>query len=154
MWFAKTTQPLRLKCLRRISTDSQDRGSHSLVAVIQLIPSLVRLLQRSTNRLTHTFQGVLLPGDAYDAGGNLTNDPHVGKMAYDGENHQTSFDATGDGAPEATYEYDGHGNRVKKIEGAATTVFVYDAFGNLAAEYATAPDANLSARRSTEPSII
>jgi RHS repeat-associated protein len=38
-----------------------------------------------------------------------------------------------------SYEYDGDGRRVKQIVGAETTVFVYDAFGNLAAEYGPAP---------------
>ena len=66
-------------------------------------------------------------------------------MIYDGESKQTSFDANGDGIPEATYEYGGDGNRVKKHQGADTTVFVYDAFGKLAAEYATTPDPNLTA---------
>lgn len=57
---------------------------------------------------------------------------------YDGENHQTSFDA---GA--ATYSYDGDGQRVRKTDSSGTTLFVYDAMGRLAAEYTTAaPAAN------------
>ena len=38
----------------------------------------------------------------------------------------------------AQYAYDGDGRRVKKVSGGATTVYVYDAQGQLAAEYATA----------------
>ena len=104
----------------------------------------------STNRLTASFDGVSLPGTPYDPAGNLTEHPFVGKMVYDGENKQRFFcpaavstcDQT---TAAAEYEYDDDGNRVKKVEGSATTVFVYDAFGNLAAEYATAPDPNLTA---------
>jgi YD repeat-containing protein len=35
----------------------------------------------------------------------------------------------------ATYAYDGEGRRVMKTVGTQTTVYVYDAAGNLAAEY-------------------
>jgi len=35
----------------------------------------------------------------------------------------------------STYTYYGAGQRVKKVSGGVTTVYVYDAFGNLAAEY-------------------
>jgi RHS repeat-associated protein len=35
-----------------------------------------------------------------------------------------------------TYTYDGDGRRVKKVSGSTTTVYVYDAQGQLAAEYA------------------
>jgi len=45
----------------------------------------------------------------------------------------------------AEYAYDGGGRRVRKIQGAMTTVYAYDAFGNLAAEYATTLDQNLTA---------
>ena len=38
-----------------------------------------------------------------------------------------------------TYAYDGEDRRVQKTTGTATTTFVYDAQGQLAAEYATAP---------------
>ncbi len=34
------------------------------------------------------------------------------------------------------YVYDGDGNRVMKTSGRQSTVYVYDAFGNLATEYA------------------
>ena len=41
--------------------------------------------------------------------------------------------------PAITYSYDGEGRRVRKeVAGQATTVFVYDAFGQLAAEYGPA----------------
>ena len=37
-----------------------------------------------------------------------------------------------------TYSYDGNGRRVQKVSGGVTTVYVYDAQGQLAAEYASA----------------
>lgn len=42
-------------------------------------------------------------------------------------------DRTNDG--QVTYGYDGNGQRVTKTVGGQTTTYVYDAFGNLAAEY-------------------
>ena len=36
-----------------------------------------------------------------------------------------------------SYTYDGAGQRVEKVSGGVTTVYVYDAFGNLDAEYSS-----------------
>jgi RHS repeat-associated protein len=57
--------------------------------------------------------------------------------AYDAENRQISVT---DGVTQSveSYVYDGEGKRVEKIGPSGTTVFVYDAFGELAAEYSTA----------------
>ncbi|MDX9980336.1 MAG: RHS repeat-associated core domain-containing protein, partial [Lentisphaeria bacterium] len=41
-----------------------------------------------------------------------------------------------------TYYYDGDGRRVKKVVGTKTTVYVYDASGQLAAEYTNEADGN------------
>jgi RHS repeat-associated protein len=38
-----------------------------------------------------------------------------------------------------TYSYDGDGRRVQRVVNGVTTVYVYDAFGQLATEYSTAP---------------
>jgi RHS repeat-associated protein len=89
----------------------------------------------STNRITQVN---------YDGRGNQTQlDPFT--LAYDGENRQKSAVSQSNGS--ASYEYDGEGRRVRKLTcsgGAActpsspdlvTTVYVYDAFGHLAAEY-------------------
>lgn len=53
---------------------------------------------------------------------------------YDGE---SKLARTGGGAQAggSEYLYDGDGRRVKKVVGAVTSVFVYDAAGRLAAEY-------------------
>jgi len=103
-------------------------------------PTAIGQFDPATNRLTKTYNNLNLPADAYDSAGNLTNHPHVAMMTYDAEIRQTSFNG-----PTATYSYDGEGRRVKKIQGTETTVFVYDAFGKLGAEYQTELDQELMA---------
>ena len=80
-------------------------------------------------------------GYTYDADGNLTQDAEGKRFAYDAESHQVSFfNQSNSGAtPDATYVYDGQGKRVKKISSTEETLFVYDAGGQLIAEYSTAP---------------
>jgi len=84
----------------------------------------------------------------------------------DADNKQTAFcpateaDCTGVApASKTTYDYDGGGNRVRKIvNDSQASLYVYDAFGNLASEYAdfaplaprapnTAPPTNLGSTR-------
>ena len=84
----------------------------------------------STNRL-------LKNAAAFDNAGNLLGESLLGTMAYDADNRQTSFTDPVTSAV-TTYAYDGGGNRVKKVTPTGTTLYVYDAFGNLAAEYADA----------------
>jgi RHS repeat-associated protein len=64
--------------------------------------------------------------------------------AYDANNMQRYFcDGTEAACPAAVvtgeYRYDAGGNRVEKIVGTNTTTYVYNAFGQVAAEYETAP---------------
>ncbi|MFN0166383.1 MAG: RHS repeat domain-containing protein [Bryobacteraceae bacterium] len=74
-------------------------------------------------------------GASYDSAGNVTQ-VGTAAMTYDGESRQKS----GGGA---TYFYDADGRRVQRGYLGQTTVWVYDAFGRLAAEYATAAQASL-----------
>lgn len=60
------------------------------------------------------------------------------KNEYDGNNLLKKSTLNG---VSSTYVYDGEGHRVQKATPAETVVFVYDAFGNLAAEYGSSPDA-------------
>ena len=70
--------------------------------------------------------------------GNLTFvSPYT--IGYDVENRQIGITSQMNGS--ASYVYDGDGRRVGKTAGSATTVYVYDATGQLAAEYAAAPPA-------------
>ena len=101
-------------------------------------------ISTATNRLTGASYG-------YDAAGNLVCDPQhpcgspgvtAPYYTYDAENR---LESAGGGAQAggSEYLYDGDGRRVRKAWGAQVTVFVYDAFGKLVAEYAnTAPQAN------------
>jgi len=66
----------------------------------------------------------------HDTSGNQVQDAAGRNFGYDLENRQTSFNGGS-----VTYAYDGDGRRVKKTEAGGTTIFVYDAFGRLAAEY-------------------
>jgi RHS repeat-associated protein len=84
----------------------------------------------ATNRL-------LKNAATFDNGGNLLSETFLGSMAYDADNHQTTFTDPVTSAV-STYTYDGDGNRVRKVTPSETTVYVYDAFGKLAAEYASA----------------
>ena len=70
---------------------------------------------------------------AYDAGGELTRHG-AWNLVYDAEGRIRQ--STNTGTSQTTdYFYDGAGHRVKKTVGSASTWYVYDAFGQLAAEY-------------------
>jgi YD repeat-containing protein len=74
---------------------------------------------------------------AYDAAGNVQ---HVGSLwtSYDAENRLTASADTISQA-QLKYAYDGNGARVQKsLSGGGTTTYVYDALGQLAAEYSPA----------------
>jgi RHS repeat-associated protein len=87
----------------------------------------------STAYSTSTNQ---LAGIAPDAAGNQTTFGAY-TIGYDAENRQISATSTSPSL-NATYAYDGTGQRVlKAIAAGATTIYVHDAFGNLAAEYTT-----------------
>ncbi len=72
----------------------------------------------------------------YDAAGNLDRDISNNAFTYDAENKQTSF-AGGVANSGPNYAYDGAGKRVKKVTPSGTTIYVYDAEGQMVAEYST-----------------
>jgi RHS repeat-associated protein len=85
-----------------------------------------------------------LKTENYDSAGNVVKDT-VGTnpgntFAYDAENKQIKYNG-GAAADGADYKYDGDGRRVKKVIGVGqqTTIFVYDAIGQMVAEYDTNP---------------
>jgi RHS repeat-associated protein len=71
----------------------------------------------------------------YDSAGNLTSDPATlaNGIVYDAENRQTQYTKTGQLTN--SYQYDGAGHRVKKIDNNGTTIFVYNVENQLIAEY-------------------
>lgn len=68
--------------------------------------------------------------------GNVTADKIGDTITYDAENRQTSFCTSGGCT---YYTYDGNGLRVMSEGPGGGTVFVYDAAGNLTAEYDAQP---------------
>lgn len=99
-------------------------------------PTTNPAIDASTNRITET-------GYTFDASGNLLCDPQhqcvssptfTAYFDYDAEGRMVR--AAGEvqtGGSE--YVYDGEGQRVEKVYGSLVTVFVYDADGQLVAEY-------------------
>lgn len=94
-----------------------------------------------------TFSGnnrIADPNWSYDNNGNIIKTPAAQTIGYDAENRQVALctqDPTSCPSQYASgrtvYVYDGLGNRVQRIDNTGTATFVYDAFGNLAAEYGT-----------------
>lgn len=90
------------------------------------------------NPTINTANNRLSPGQgySYDLSGNITQDAEGKQFLYDAENHQKEVkDNLNDSLGQ--YLYDGEGKRVKKISSTETMIFVYDASGQLAAEYST-----------------
>jgi len=95
----------------------------------------------ANNRLEKQPNEVPLPGTPYDAAGNLISHPVMGSMSYDGENRLVAMTNVGTPPQSSLYAYDGEGRRVKRTVGSDTTVYLYDAFGRLAAEAGVAETA-------------
>lgn len=119
------------------------------------------LINTSDNRLKKDQDGDSIIDFGYDKAGNLTLDVESQRFVYDAENRQTKFFSRTNttSTPDATYYYDGEGKRVRKISGQVETVFVYDASGQLVAEYSnqlatTARVSYLTADHLGSPRII
>jgi RHS repeat-associated protein len=82
-----------------------------------------------------------LIGYQFDNSGNTKQNAENQKFTYDAENKQVKVETVdANGNPIATigqYFYDGDGKRIKKISATETTIFVYNASGQLVAEYST-----------------
>ena len=88
-------------------------------------PTLHNHFTAANNRLNMT-------GVSYDAAGNQTAYDGL-TLEYDAEGRNTK--AKDGNVDYVTFAYDGEGRRVKKVSGGITTYYVYDALGQLAAEY-------------------
>jgi len=100
-------------------------SSFAGIVTPNLTPSLQSKINAATNHVS------LASGTAYDGNGNLTT-YGSSTLTYDTNNMMIGV------AGSATYAYDGLGQRVSKVYGGVTTAYVYDAFGNPAAEYSSA----------------
>ena len=122
----------------------------------------VNQLPPPTNETPQTASWFLstnqINGWAYDSAGNVTGitsaggstaraacasnvspgTPMLRTACYDAENRM--FSETDPIGNTATYSYDGDGRRVSKNVNGTVTTFVYDASGNLVAEYGGAPN--------------
>ena len=79
----------------------------------------------------------------YDAAGNLDTDAVNTPYLYDAENRLVTFNNGPNPLTNgATYIYDGTGQRIKKVTGSETTIFVYDVTSRLVAEYSTSAQQN------------
>jgi RHS repeat-associated protein len=96
-------------------------------------------INTSDNRLKKDQVGGSSVDYDFDANGSLIKDFNGQRFSYDAESHQKEFFSASNQTttPDATYGYDGEGRRVKKTVGSGVTVFVYDASGQLSAEYST-----------------
>src|SRR5262249_5245163 len=88
-----------------------------------LTPRLISDFNAATNRINACV---------YDISGNVTTDQLGRQFTYDSENHQLSLNGTA-----GQYRYDGEGRRITKTDSNGTTVFAYNAGGQLLAEYST-----------------
>jgi RHS repeat-associated protein len=108
---------------------SQVIGTTTLAINNQTLPSVDPL----TNRF-NTGQGF-----EYDKAGNITKDSsnaQVREFIFNGDNKQVHI-KDANGVPIGTYFYNGEGKRVKKTTTSETTIFVYNAGGEIVAEYST-----------------
>jgi RHS repeat-associated protein len=100
-------------------------SNSSGISLSPLTPTSSGAFDPATNRLTGS-------PDPYDPAGNQILDGPSRSFTYDAENRQVTFNGS-----VGRYFYDGDGHRVKTIDASGTTVFVYNAGGQLIAEYTT-----------------
>jgi RHS repeat-associated protein len=73
-------------------------------------------------------------GYGYDPAGNLTSEPNQ-SFSYDAENRMVSYNGGNPLNGGGVFSYDGEGRRIKKVSATGTTIFVYNALGQISAEY-------------------
>lgn len=123
-------------------TNDMDRHGNRAIRIGSYIPTPA-LTPQSVNStdfsaFNQNTNRIALAGFGYDTAGNLTGDPTTpaNAMIYDAENKQISYTQAG---VTTTYAYDGDGRRVKKLDSTGTIIFVYNAGGQLIAEYHSDP---------------
>ncbi len=95
--------------------------------------SVIPMAANSPTGFNSATNQISTPGIfSYDNGGNLTA-LNGNTLAYDAEKRLKSVSGLG---VSETISYDATGRRVQKSLSSGSTAYVYDAFGNLSAEYA------------------
>jgi RHS repeat-associated protein len=89
----------------------------------------------STNRLVLDQDSDSINDYGYDSNGNVTKDALGRTFIYDGRDKATEVKDSSSNTI-GQYFYDGDRRRVKKVTSSETTIFVYDIFGKVIAEYA------------------
>jgi RHS repeat-associated protein len=89
---------------------------------------------QTNNRFKEDQDGDGQPDYLYDPSGNITKNARSQDFTYDAENRQVTAISNN---LSVSYAYDGNGERIKSYNTVTnqTTIFVYDASGQLAAEY-------------------
>jgi len=97
------------------------------------------IVTASSNRLAQDQDQDGINDYNFDPAGNLILDAANRRFVFDAENRLKEFFAPGNPtpSPDQSYRFDGSGKRVMKISSAEKTIFVYNAFGKLVAEYST-----------------
>lgn len=119
----------------RFANRNFDTGNTTILSSESAVPKIANPeVLPSNNRLKEDQDNDGQPDYLYDASGNVTKNARDQNFTYDAENRQIT--ATGPGLS-TSYSYDGNGKRVKAYNAVTdqTTIFVYDADGDLAAEY-------------------
>ena len=93
----------------------------------------------SPGQFTAANNRLNMAGVSYDAAGNQTSYDEL-TLEYDAEGRNTKVKDRN--IDYVTFTYDGEGRRVKKISGGITTYYVYDALGQLGAEYSNQAPSN------------
>ena len=96
--------------------------------------------QTADNRIKKDQDNDSINDYDYDANGSLKLDADNQRYVFDAENRIKEFFNSANSTtnnPNAVYEYDGEGKRVRKINDGKETIFVYNAGGTLVAEYST-----------------
>lgn len=96
-------------------------------------PLVNAVISPANNRIDPSAPGQSLID--YDTAGNLKREMTGEAYGYDGEGRLTTYNGGDPVTGGSTYVYDGDGRRVEKITPSGTTIFVYNIFGQLVAEY-------------------
>ena len=119
----------------RFGNKTFDVANTTIISSESVVPKIANPeILPNSNKYKQDQDNDSQPDYLYDASGNITKNARQQDFTYDAENRQIT--AVGANLNTA-YFYDGNGKRVKSYNHVndQTTIFVYDADGDLAAEY-------------------